>query len=54
VKHKAVDMIGTTYDEATMSIQDMLRAEKEQDHSMLDKIFARNVGRMGSRFKAPS
>ena len=54
VKHKAVDMIGTTYNEATMSIQDMLRAEKEQNHSMLDEIYARNVALMDSRFKAPS
>ena len=50
VKRKAVDTIGTTHDEATMSIQDMLRAEKEQDHSM-DETYARNVARMGSRFK---
>ncbi|KAI2498483.1 Protein similar to CwfJ C-terminus 2 [Fragilaria crotonensis] len=50
VKRKAVDTIGTTHDEATMSIQDMLREEKEQDHSM-DEIYARNVARMGSRFK---
>jgi len=50
VKRKAVDNIGTTHDEATMSIQDMLKAEKGQTQSM-DEVYARNVARMGSRFK---
>ena len=51
VKRKAVDTIGTTQDEAVMSIQDMIREEKEEQHQSMDEIYARNVARMGSRFK---
>lgn len=49
-KRKAVDTIGTTAEEANLSIRDMLKAEKEQKESM-DEVYARNVARMGSRFK---
>lgn len=51
VKRKAVDTIGTTHEEATMSIQDMIRAEKEEQNQSMDEVYARNVARMGSRFK---
>lgn len=51
VKRKAVDTIGTTHDEATMSIQDMIRAENESQNQSMDETYARNVARMGSRFK---
>lgn len=50
VKRKAVDTIGSTSEEANMSIKDMLKAEKEQTATM-DEVYARNVARMGSRFK---
>mmetsp|Transcript_27101 Transcript_27101/g.41191 ORF Transcript_27101/g.41191 Transcript_27101/m.41191 type:complete len:448 (+) Transcript_27101:80-1423(+) len=50
LKRKAVDNIGTTAEDAEMSIQDMLKAEKEQTQSM-DQVYARNIARMGSRFK---
>ena len=51
VKRKKVDSIGTTIDEANMSIQDMMRAEKDLNQCSMDEIYARNVARIGSRFK---
>jgi hypothetical protein len=50
VKRKAVDTIGTTEEEADMTIQDMLQAEKTQTESM-DEVYVRNVARLGSRFQ---
>lgn len=50
VKRKAIDNIGTTAEEAEMTVQDMLKAEKNERQSM-DEVYARNVARMKGRFK---
>ena len=51
LKRADIDIAGTTQDEASLSIQDLIRQEQSQTQSM-DEVYARNVARIGSRYKA--
>lgn len=50
LKRDPVDIAGATQTQADMTIQDMLREERSNTRSM-DEVYARNVARVGSRYK---
>lgn len=47
---QAVDVAGTSQQEASQTIQEMIQEEHIQTRSM-DEVYARNVARIGSRYK---
>ena len=50
LKRQAVDTAGTTQAESNQTIQEMIQEERSNSRSM-DEMYARNVARVGSRYK---
>jgi hypothetical protein len=49
-REQAVDVAGTSQQEASQSIQELIQQEHSEKRSM-DEVYARNVARIGSRYK---